>query len=674
MNRKLLVWIGILIMSWLPVTLLVGQSTAMHWNELLLQAIREDLARPTVHARNLWHTSAAMYDVWALFDDEAQPYLIGNTVHDFESTFEGFQYDELDRIAYCEIAIDYAAYLIIKERFKYSLNSPSNKDRINAYMAERGYDMGLYDQDNVDYTSGDPTALGTYIAQQYLTFGLQDGSNELSFYRNQYYSPVNKPIDPSLYGNKSITDPNRWQTVDLPITIDQSGNKIESAPPFLGAEWGNVLPFSLDDPKIYTRDSQEYKVFYDPGPPPLLDTIEQTAESEMYKWGFSLVPIWSSHCDPTDSVIWDISPASQGNLNAFPETLEGYKTFYNLYDGGDPGKGHTLNPATGKPYEPNRVYRGDYVRALAEFWADGPDSETPPGHWFTIINTVNQHPELKKQFAGKGDVLDSLEWDIKTYFLLGANMHDAAINTWALKGYYDYVRPVSAVRYMADRGQSSDPKLPNYHVAGLPLVKGYIELISEGDTLAGEKNEYLNHIKLYTWKGPNYIKDPEIDAAGVGWVRAGEWWPYQRPTFVTPNFSGYLSGHSTYSRSAAEILTAVTGDEFFPGGMGTFEIEKNEFLVFEEGPSESFELQWATYRDASDQTSLSRIWGGIHPPLDDIPGRKIGIMIADQVFKKARDYFYNDVDGDGLYSYEDCDDNDPKRPLKKKCRKQKKVK
>ena len=90
---------------------------------------------------------------------------------------------------------------------------------------------------------------------------------------------------------------------------------------------------------------------------------------------------------------------------------------------------------------------------------------------------------------------------------------------------------------------------------------------------------------------------------------------------MTPPFAGYISGHSTYSWAAAEVLTLLTGDEFFPGGIGEFAALKNEFLVFEDGPSMDLILQWATYRDASDQCSLSRIWGGIHPPADDIPGR-----------------------------------------------------
>jgi hypothetical protein len=40
--------------------------------------------------------------------------------------------------------------------------------------------------------------------------------------------------------------------------------------------------------------------------------------------------------------------------------------------------------------------------------------------------------------------------------------------------------------------------------------------------------------------------------------------PYQLISFVTPPFPGYVSGHSTFSRTAAEILTQFTGTPFFP--------------------------------------------------------------------------------------------------------------
>lgn len=293
----------------------------------------------------------------------------------------------------------------------------------------------------------------------------------------------------------------------------------------------------------------------------------------------------------------------------------------------------------GLPYEEQLVPRADYGRVLAEFWADGPDSETPPGHWFTIMNYVSDHPELEKKYGGEGEVLSDLEWDIKSYFVLGGTMHDAAISAWSIKGYYDYIRPISSIRYMADHGQSSDEALPNYSEAGITLMEGYIELVDEGDPLAGLDNENVGKVKLYSWMGPDYIEDEETDVAGVGWILAENWWPYQRPTFVTPPFAGYVSGHSTYSRAAASVLSKFTGSEYFPGGMGEFEAPANEFLVFEDGPSVDVTLQWAKYYDASDQCSLSRIWGGIHPPVDDIPGRLIGQKVGDRAFEMAEAFF-----------------------------------
>jgi hypothetical protein len=339
--------------------------------------------------------------------------------------------------------------------------------------------------------------------------------------------------------------------------------------------------------------------------------------------------------------MWDISPKNQGNndLKLMPKDFAEYSKFYNTFEGGDTSKGYTLNPATGKPYEPQIVPRGDFTRVLAEFWADGPNSETPPGHWFTILNYVSDHPLFIKKLNGIGSELTPLEWDVKSYFILSGALHDVAITAWSIKGWHDYVRPISAIRYMSELGQSSDATLPNYHIGGIPLVDGFVEIVKTGDALSGTNNENIGKIKVFAWRGHDYIKNPTTDVAGVGWILAENWWPYQRPSFVTPPFAGYISGHSTFSRAAAEVLTLVTGNDFFPGGMGEFKANKNDFLVFEKGPSVDVTLQWATYRDASDQTSLSRIWGGIHPPADDLPGRLLGEKIGVDAYNFALPYF-----------------------------------
>ena len=621
-------------------------SIARVWNEELLHAIRNDFARPTVHARNLFHTSAAMYDAWAVFSAEASPYLLGKTMHGFESSFAGFSYAPAEVDSLRKMAITYAAYRLIDHRFAASPGYADIKPSLDSLLElELGYDASLVD---TDYTSGSAAALGNYIAAQYIAYGLQDGANEVNDYANQFYRPANQFLNTESPGNPNITHPNRWQPLAFNVFIDQSGNVFPNQiPEFVGAEWGWVTPFSLsaDDRIIKERDGVQYPLYHDPGPPPYLDTVAGGPESELYQWNFALVAVWSGHLDPALDQEIDISPASIGNfgIQDLPVDFADYDQFYDLINGGSAGTGYEVNPVTGEPYTPQLVQLGDYARILAEFWADGPDSETPPGHWYTILNYVSDHPLTEKRWEGNGPVISDLEWDIKSYFTLGGAMHDVAIAAWALKGYYDYVRPVSAIRYMADRGQSTDTLLPNYHVAGIPLIEGYIELVMEDDPLVGPNLENLHKIKLWAWRGPDYISDPETDAAGVGWILAENWWPYQRPSFITPPFAGYVSGHSTYSGAAAEVMTRLTGSPYFPGGMGIFDAAKNEFLVFEEGPSTDIELQWASYRDASDECSLSRIWGGIHPPADDLNGRRLGERIGNEAFDFAGSYFSTQV-------------------------------
>ena len=627
-------------------------SVARQWNDVLLEAIRGDFARPTVHARNLFHTSIALYDAWAVYGDgPEQTYLLGKTVGGFTCSFSSVPRPDDVEAARRE-AMSYAAARLLRFRFRPSPGWTQSFSQINRLMGELGYSTTFH---STDYADGNPAALGNYIAQCLMDFGMQDGANERSVYYgnygNRFYMPFNRPLDPTLPGPSGLFDPNFWQPLRLEEFIDQSGNVLpDAAQPFLGPEWGLVTPFALDpeDLTVYQREGHDYPVYHDPGPPPHIDAQPPNAAdrigelklaSEEYQWGFSLVAAWSSHLDPADGTLWDISPGNIGNAPELPQTFAEYQAFYNLLEGGDASQGHPLNPHTGQPYEEQWVPRGDYTRVLAEFWADGPETETPPGHWFTILNYVGDHPLFEKRFKGEGPILDDLEWDVKAYFALGGAVHDAAVSAWGIKGWYDYVRPISAIRWLAARGQSSDPNLPRYNPAGLPLIDGYIELVQADDTLAGEKGEHIGKIKLNAWRGPAYVADPDTDLAGVGWILAENWWPYQQPTFVTPPFAGYISGHSTFSRAAAEVLTLLTGDPFFPGGLGEFRAERNRFLAFEEGPSVDVALQWATYRDAADQTSLSRIWGGIHPPADDIPGRAIGARIGVDAFALAEAYF-----------------------------------
>ncbi len=285
-------------------------------------------------------------------------------------------------------------------------------------------------------------------------------------------------------------------------------------------------------------------------------------------------------------------------------------------------------------------HEADFGRALAEFWADGPDSETPPGHWNTLANEVSDTLDPDLRIGGVGEPVDRLEWDVKLYLAINGAAHDAAVAAWGAKGHYDYIRPISMIRYMGGLGQSTDPDGPAYHPDGLPLTDDLVEVVTAATTAPGERHESLagheGEIAVRAWVGTP--DNPETDIAGVGWIRAVEWVPYQKPSFVTPAFAGYVSGHSTFSRAAAQVLAGFTGSEFFPGGLGEWTIPAGS-LEFEAGPAIDITLQWATYADAADQAGISRLYGGIHVRADDLPGRVIGAAIGDDAWAKARTYF-----------------------------------
>ena len=575
-------------------------SVARQWNELLLQAIRKDFARPTIHARNLYHVSVTMWDAWAVYDEHARPVLANERIV------------AEDVAAARHEAISYAAYRVLYARY---LTSPG------AYLTVPKFDE-LFDSFGYDYADvrlegNDPPAVGNRIAKLVLDHGYEDGADELGSYAfERNYRPVNAPLVVLESGAGEVVDPNRWQPLSLRLRMDQAGNVQPGAVQrFIGSHWGAVIPFALA-----TADLGAPGVYHDPGPPPFLGG----QGSADYQETFTEVVRYGATLSPDDGVLIDISPGARGGNSL----------------GANDGRGHELNPVTGLPYAPNLVKRGDWARVIAEFWADGPDSELPPGHWNTLANYVTDHPLLERRLGGTGPLLDPLEWDLKLYLALNGAVHDAAICAWGIKGHYDYVRPITAVRLMAELGQSSDPEQPAYHPHGMPLQPGLVELITSESAAPGQRHEHLaehaGQIAVVGWRGKP--EDPTT-YGGVGWVRGIDWIPYQRDSFVTPPFAGYVSGHSTFSRAAAEVLAAFTGSEFFPGGLGEFVAPAGEFLAFESGPSETLTLQWGTYYDAADQAAISRLYGGIHPRVDDLPGRRIGSRIGIAAFERALTFF-----------------------------------
>jgi len=527
---------------------LAGRSVARVWDDALLDAIRRDVPAPTVHARNLFHVSAALWDAWAAYDPEADGYFVTE------------KRQATDVRAAREAAMSYAAYRILLHRYSLAAGLEETFDALTRTMRSLCY--------RIEYvgTVGDsPAALGNRIAATVIEHGRGDGSLERQRYVDTDYHPANPPLVVKEPGT-TMRDPARWQPLALDQLISQNGlpvpGKVQS---FVGPHWGHVEAFALPPSRRGLP--------LDPGSPPAPGE-RSFAEAAVQ------VLRDSSELDPGDGVTIDLGPGVRGN-----NTL-----------GTNDGHGHVRNPATGEPYRPERVLRADWARALTEFWADGPESETPPGHWNTIANNVSD----------RLDRPDRLEWDVKMYLALNGALHDAAVAAWGAKGFYDTARPISMIRWLGERGE-------------LPLVSGLVERRG-GKTM------------VRAWRRT------EPGASGVGWIPAVDWVPYQRPTFVTPAFAGYVSGHSTFSRAAAEVLTSLTGSPFFPGGLLEWNIRAGS-LANEAGPTRDILLKWATYYDAADDAGLSRLYGGIHISADDFAGRKLGSECGKSAWALAQRYF-----------------------------------
>jgi hypothetical protein len=216
----------------------------------------------------------------------------------------------------------------------------------------------------------------------------------------------------------------------------------------------------------------------------------------------------------------------------------------------------------------------DQQKVIAEYWADGPSSELPPGHWTLFASVVSERDD------------HDLSEDAKMFFLVANAGLDASIATWGYKVDFDYVRPVTAIAAL----------------------------------FSGEQIE--------AWAGPSL---------GTDLIFAEDWRPYQAETVVTPPFAEYVSGHSTFSAAAAEVLKRFTGSDVFQYSetipAGSSRVEPG--LV----PAENLTLSWATFTDAADEAGASRRYGGIHFLDGDLEGRRLGRKIGNAVYRKARRLF-----------------------------------
>jgi hypothetical protein len=232
-------------------------------------------------------------------------------------------------------------------------------------------------------------------------------------------------------------------------------------------------------------------------------------------------------------------------------------------------------PAEAKTLVDTQAKLDDEAKTIAYYWADGPGSELPPGHWAMFA-------QASARAAGL-----SLDQNVKTFFALGNALLDASIAAWNAKRAQDTVRPITYIRWL----------------------------------YAGKK--------IKGWLGPN---------KGIGDIDGSRWIPYQEPSVVTPSFPEYISGHSTFSSAASSVFNCFAGSDTFKIPL-TVTVAAGASTIESGVPAKARVLKFTSFTDAGNQAGLSRRYGGIHFEDGDLNGRAVGVQIGKAAWSKAQTYF-----------------------------------
>ena len=159
-------------------------SVARLWDEALLDAVRRDFPAPTVHARNLYHASAAMWDAWAAYEPDA------------DGVFYTGKASAADVAAARDEAVSYAAYRLLGHRYRDAAGGAASLRRFDELMAELCYPWAL------EATDGDsPASLGNRVAATIIEATMDDGSREAQGYTSRDYVRAQRAHDRAAAGH-----------------------------------------------------------------------------------------------------------------------------------------------------------------------------------------------------------------------------------------------------------------------------------------------------------------------------------------------------------------------------------------------------------------------------------------------------------------------------------------
>jgi hypothetical protein len=502
-------------------------SRILQWDEQLLSAIRAYPAAtgPTITARALGVLHTATYDAWAAYDPVAKGTRLDGPAQQVASRIS-----EANKKA----AISYAAVRVLNDLFPVAPVCASPPDPPTAFC---------------------PTA--TYKTPNTLLVDLG-------------YSPSNDFTDPG----DTDAEPAEVGNLAAQAVLDYRRGKLPRDTSALNP-YGDGSNQLGDDPK--GTPQVRYSDTTSPHYKPVKDWYEVTARGY---WQPLCVPLASASmvngtwtCSSPGKVQQALTPQWKNVTPFGPLQADHYPANFSL-----PGP-PKLADGSYDPTDINTALRDtsnltDAQKVKAEYWADGPKTEFPPGHMAVFAQALSRMNA------------NTLDEDVKLFFVLGNALMDASISAWAAKYQYDFWRPITAIR-----------------------------------------DQYKDQ-QVTSWLGP-----------GKGWghVVGQNWQPYQALTVVTPAFPEYVSGHSTFSAAGRTVLLAFFGTDNFNAKVtikaGSSKIEPGTT------PAKDVVLSWKTLTASADEAGMSRRYGGIHFQTGDEHGRGLGKLIGYNDWVEAQKYF-----------------------------------
>ena len=214
----------------------------------------------------------------------------------------------------------------------------------------------------------------------------------------------------------------------------------------------------------------------------------------------------------------------------------------------------------------------DRRKSMAVYWADGPGSETPPGHWNLIAQWLSRRHR------------QTLDQDAKLFLALNGGLLDAGIAAWECKYVFDFGRPISVVRHF-----------------------------KAGRTVTA-------------WRGP-YL--------GVGPIQGETWRPYI-PTPSFPEYTSGHSTFSAAAAAVLKGFRgadALNASARVAKGTSFVEPATDTQVGV---PATDQVLTWARFEDAANEAGMSRRHGGIHWQFGDVYARDNGKKTGEGAFSLAK--------------------------------------